>query len=133
MAKDSIEKSEMFMACFGGIIFAVFIALISLTFSGCGSGKDSQTSSTSVSSVCVAGDTIFTVPEDVADEVTEVEDSSDGDEDPVVAEETGELNQSGALRLLKVTIIGNCNDVHTEDNDVVSDDDTNVQLGQQQQ
>lgn len=106
------------------------IALSLLLLVGCGSGEDNKTSSSSISSVCVGGNTEVTVPEEQIEQII-AEEESEGDGDPIVVEDAGSLNQDGALRLAKIVIIGDCNDVHTEDNDVVSDDDTNVQLGQQ--
>ena len=97
---------------------------------GCG-GSGGESSSTSASSVCVAGDTVFNgIPEDQIDDVIE---SAQGED--IRIDENVSLDQSSALKLFKVTIIGSCNDVHTEDNDTTttSDDDTNIQLGQQTQ
>lgn len=137
MAKDSIEKSETILACLGGIILVVFAAIMAVSLSGCGSGGSDKSDSTVIApsqSTCVAGDTVVTVPslDEVEDIVAEAEDA--GEQAIVEEVESGGLDQSGALRLgYKITIIGSCNDIHTEDNDVVSDDDTNVQLGQQQQ
>lgn len=98
------------------------LALLFLSFLACGGGGSE---SNSASSVCVAGDNVFEgVPEDQVDEIIEAAQGED-----VVVEDSGELDQSSALKLYKVTIIGSCNDVHTEDNDTSTT--TNVQLGQQ--
>lgn len=136
MAKDSIEKSELIMACLGGLILFVFAVAMSIAFTGCGGGGDDseepKSSNTAVSNVCVAGNTEVTLPDEAVEALLEEEESSGAE---IQTEDAGVgLDNSGALRqLTKVIIIGNCNDVHTEDNDIVSDDDTNFQLGQQQQ
>lgn len=100
-------------------LFFIMTAII-----GCGGGSggddDEQQlpNNTAVSTVCVGGDTVITVPIEGVEGILEDEDS-EGDGDAIAVEDAGPgLDNSGALRnLARILVIGDCNQIHTEDND----------------
>lgn len=88
---------------------------------GCGSGGGSDKSDSQViapvQSTCVGGPVTVTVPAENVDQFVE---DNDNEETQVehVSEDVPSLDQGGALKIkTKITIVGNCNQVHTEDND----------------
>lgn len=100
------------------------LSLICLTFLACGGsdgadGEDAQTPNNSaISTVCIGGNTTVTVPDEGVEDILEDEDS-EGDGDAVITEDAGPgIDNTGALRhLTRVIVIGDCNQIHTEDND----------------
>lgn len=102
------------------VLFFIMTAII-----GCGGGsggdddeQEPQPSVTAVSTVCVGGNTTVTVPDEDVGAVLEDEES-EGDGDAIITEDAGPgVDQNGALRhFTRIIVIGDCNQIHTEDND----------------
>ena len=100
---------------------------------GCGGGggdstPDTQTTSSTAVEQCGDSTVNITVTA-TAEEVNDIVDEAISGGDDVVVEEVPQLDQSGVLRLYKVTIVSGChNAVVDQDDHTVNDNDTNINL-----